>query len=85
MDVVSVRRDGKSTQLEGRIEITAQDEGILLLGRDGVLWRIPPKEMVERPSHNDAPFRRLFGRGDRRRGCCRSCPRASTSTRRRIT
>ena len=55
MDQVSIRRDGKRLQVEGRVEVTAQDGGILLLGRDGVLWRIPPEEIVEH-THNDAPF-----------------------------
>ncbi len=49
-------RDGRALQLEGRVEVTARDGGILLLGRDGVLWRIFPKEIVKH-THDDTPFR----------------------------
>ena len=35
--------------------VTAQDGGMLLLARDGVLWLIPPEEQVEHTS-DDKPF-----------------------------
>ncbi len=56
MDQVSFRQDGKELRIEGRIEVTAADGGILLCGRDNVLWRILPEEQVERKP-DDAPFR----------------------------
>jgi hypothetical protein len=58
MDHVTLRRDGKTLEVEGRLLLTAQDGGILLLARDGVLWRIEPQEKV-RASRDDAPFRPL--------------------------
>jgi hypothetical protein len=56
LDRVTQRQDGKTALREGRVEVTAQDGGILLLGRDGVLWRIPHEEIVQH-THDDAPFR----------------------------
>ena len=47
LDYVTLRRDGKETQVSGRLVVTAQDGGLLLLARDGVLWAIPPEEQVE--------------------------------------
>ena len=58
MDYVTLRRDGRDLQLEGRVEVTAQDGGILLLARDGVLWTILPEELGKH-SHDDTPFRPL--------------------------
>ncbi len=34
--------------VEGKIIVTAQDGGILLLGRDGQLWNITPKQLTQR-------------------------------------
>ncbi len=48
MDQVTLRRDGKTLEVAGKVLVTAQDGGLLLLGRDGVLWLIPPEEQVER-------------------------------------
>jgi hypothetical protein len=56
MDQVTFRRDGVNHYVEGRVEVTAQDGGILLLARDGVLWSIPPEELAKH-AHDDAPFR----------------------------
>ena len=83
MDHVTLRRDGAELQVEGRVEVTAQDGGMLLLARDGVLWRILPEEQVKH-THDDAPFR-PFRRQEMTKSCWPSCPRASRSTRRRIT
>jgi hypothetical protein len=58
MDRVTFRRDGKTREIEGRVVLTAQDGGILLLARDGVLWNIVPEEQV-RSAHEAAPFRPL--------------------------
>jgi hypothetical protein len=35
---VTLRRHGKLLHVDGRLIVTAQDGGILLLARDGVLW-----------------------------------------------
>ncbi len=55
MDQVTLRRDGKTTEVTGRVLVTAQDGGLLLLARDGRLWLIPPDEQVEHTT-DDAPF-----------------------------
>ena len=56
MDSVTVRRDGNTVEVEGRLVLTAQDGGILLLARDGVLWNIEPQEQLKH-SKEDSPFR----------------------------
>jgi hypothetical protein len=55
MDQVTLRRDGKTLEVTGRVLVTAQDEGLLLLARDGVLWLIPPEEKVAHTT-DAAPF-----------------------------
>jgi hypothetical protein len=57
-DHVTLRRDGKTLEVEGRVILTAQDGGILLLARDGVLWNIVPAEQV-RTRRDETPFRPL--------------------------
>ena len=83
MDQVTLRRKGIESVVEGRIEITAQDGGILLMARDGEIWLVPPDEQVKH-THNDAPFR-PFSPANVEGAAAASCPRASTSTRRHIT
>ena len=58
VDQVTLRRAGKTTQLEGRVLVTARDGGVLFLGRDGVLWTIPPDELAKH-THDDRPFEPL--------------------------
>lgn len=55
LDLVTLRRDGKQMHLEGRIRVTAQDGGVLLETRDGMLWTVTPEELVSKSS-NPAPF-----------------------------
>jgi hypothetical protein len=55
MDHVTFRRDGKTREVTGRVLISAQDGGLLLLAQDGVLWLIPPEEKVEHTT-DAAPF-----------------------------
>jgi hypothetical protein len=55
MDRVTLRRDGRETTVEGRLVVEAQDGGLLLLARDGVLWAVPPDELVEH-TRDDRPF-----------------------------
>ena len=55
---VTLRRAGKEIQVTGRLEVTAQDGGLLLMARDGVLWAVPPEEQVKHTS-DDAPFEPL--------------------------
>jgi hypothetical protein len=55
MDHVVVRRDGRETAVAGQIMLRANDGGILLKARDGVLWTIQPDEQG-RTTSDDAPF-----------------------------
>src|SRR3972149_1521792 len=55
MDHVAFRREGKETQESGRLLVEAQDGGLLLMARDGVLWAIQPQELIKHTS-DDAPF-----------------------------
>jgi hypothetical protein len=50
MDQVTVRREGKTVEVTGRVLVTAKDGGLLLLARDGVLWVVPPAEQVAHTS-----------------------------------
>ena len=56
MDHVTLRRDEQTLHVDGRIVLKAEDGGLLFLARDGVLWRILPKELVKQ-TPDDAPFR----------------------------
>lgn len=58
LDYVSVNRGGEKLELEGRVEVEAQDGGVLLLGRDGVLWPLPKEEITSRRK-DDKPFKPL--------------------------
>lgn len=56
VDFVTILRNGTKSELEGRIEVEAQDGGVLLLTRDGVLWPLPKEEIAER-GKDDKPFK----------------------------
>ncbi len=58
MEYVTVERVGETTFLAGRIEVEAQDGGLLLLSRNGTLWALQPEEIKSRRS-DDTPFRRM--------------------------
>jgi hypothetical protein len=58
MDRVTVRRDGRQTEVQGRILAETQDGGILIQARDGVLWRVESQEVAKR-SGDTAPFKPL--------------------------
>jgi hypothetical protein len=58
LDHVVMRRGGKETEVNGRLVVTAQDGGLLLLARDGVLWAVPPEEQVKRTT-DATPFHSL--------------------------
>jgi len=55
VDHVTLRRDGAVIHASGRLLVTAQDGGLLVESRDGVLWGITPEELVEHAS-DDVPF-----------------------------
>ena len=58
MDQITLRRHGKLREVEGRVELTGQDDSILLLARDGVLWSIMPDEIVKHTS-DEKPYQAL--------------------------
>ena len=55
LDHVVLKRDNQEITVDGRRLVTAEDGGILVMARDGVLWAIPPKEQV-RITSDDVPF-----------------------------
>ncbi len=55
VEQVIVRRDSGQTQVSGKLLLTAQDGGILLLAPDGTLWNIEPQEIASR-KQDDQPF-----------------------------
>ncbi len=55
MDRVVMRRENVEQELVGRIVVKADDGGVLLETREGILWAVTPEEQV-RMSTDDAPF-----------------------------
>ncbi len=55
IDQVTLRRDGKTIEVTGRVLTEAKDGGLLVMARDGTLWAIPPEEQVEHTSDKQ-PF-----------------------------
>ncbi len=50
MDHVTARVGERLIRIQGKLVMQAQDGGIFLLARDGVLWAIQPEELVARTS-----------------------------------
>jgi hypothetical protein len=50
VDQVTLRRGGKTIEVTGRVLTEAKDGGLLVQGRDGTIWAIPPEEQVEHTS-----------------------------------
>lgn len=46
LDTVRFRREGTAQAVSGRILVRAQDGGLLLESRDGILWALAPAEIV---------------------------------------
>ncbi len=55
---VSLKRDGREVHVIGKVLVEAQDGGMLLVARDGVLWIVQPEELVRRQSDTE-PFQPL--------------------------
>ena len=55
VDQVTLKRDGKETELSGKVLVTAKDGGILLLAPDGTLWNIEPHEIADQ-KEDERPF-----------------------------
>jgi hypothetical protein len=58
LDHVTLRQHGKETKVTGRVLVSAQDGGLLLLARDGVMWMVQPDELVKHVK-DDQPFEPL--------------------------
>jgi hypothetical protein len=58
LDYVTLQQAGKTTEIAGRVEVEAEDGGVLLLGLDGVLWPIPKEELASRRK-DSVPFQPL--------------------------
>jgi len=55
MEQVTFHRGEKTLEVEGRMLVEAKDGGLLLLGRDGVIWAVQPNELLQRKS-DERPF-----------------------------
>jgi hypothetical protein len=60
LDHVVFKQDGKELRVSGRVEVASKDWGVVLVGRDGMLWRIPAKQLVSH-TRDDVPFKPLSG------------------------
>jgi hypothetical protein len=58
LEHVTIKREGKTIEVTGKIEVEAQDGGVMLLAADGVLWPIVAEEIVSKTS-DAAPFKPL--------------------------
>ncbi len=55
LEHVTLQRAGRTISVDGRVLVTAEDGGLLVQGRDGVLWAVQPDELVEHTT-DAAPF-----------------------------
>ena len=55
---VLLKRDDREIEISGRLLVTAEDGGLMILAADGMLWRVPPEEIVKRDS-DDEPLQPL--------------------------
>ncbi|HEX4129176.1 MAG TPA: DUF1570 domain-containing protein [Pirellulales bacterium] len=55
LDHLLIRRAGSEREVSGRVLETAEDGGLLLIAEDGVLWSVPPEELLKRTT-DDKPF-----------------------------
>ncbi len=55
LETVVFQRNNQQQTVVGRVLVTAQDGGILLLARDGLLWAIPPDQQVQ-ITRDETPF-----------------------------
>lgn len=55
LDYVNIEEDGKSVRLTGRVLAEAQNGGLLVEDREGVLFGVQPEQLVSR-TRDDTPF-----------------------------
>lgn len=53
LDRVIVRREGSEQEVIGKLLVKAEDGGLLLQSADGVLWTVPPAELVKHTTDSD--------------------------------
>src|SRR5688572_6872438 len=58
VDYITHLQGGKTAELAGRVQIEAEDGGVLLLTPDGTLWPIPKEEIAARRA-DERPFEPL--------------------------
>lgn len=54
LDHITIARDGQEQRISGRTLVQAQDGGLMLQGRDGVIWMIQPEKIVGRETDDTA-------------------------------
>jgi hypothetical protein len=55
LEYVTIKQNGSQRELAGKLEVEAEDGGVMLLTADGVLWPLPKEEIISRKS-DDKPF-----------------------------
>lgn len=55
LEYVTIQQNGGQKELAGKLEVEAEDGGVMLLTPDGILWPLPKEEIVSRKS-DDKPF-----------------------------
>lgn len=58
MEHITLSRDGEELHLSGKVLVEAQDGGVLLMDREGMLWTAQPGEITKR-SADDQSFQPL--------------------------
>src|SRR5688572_30909330 len=58
MDEVLLKRDDQTLRVTGRVVVTAEDGGLLVMATDGTLWAVTPDELVKH-TKDDRPYRAL--------------------------
>lgn len=58
LEHVVLKRDDREIEISGRLLVTAEDGGLLILAADGKLWSVPPEELVKHTS-DEAPMEPL--------------------------
>jgi hypothetical protein len=46
LEYVTIQQNGSQKELAGKLEVEAEDGGVMLLTPDGVLWPLPKEEIV---------------------------------------
>ena len=83
MDQIVLKRQGQEVQAEGRLLVRAQDGGVALMDRGGVIWMVEAKDLMKH-THDVTPFAPYDSKSLAAR-MWPSCPTASPISRPRIT